>query len=149
MERAEVLDQLKTIITKTDSTFSIIPGKRCWFDGQDCNYGLPQGQFRNRPRAFCHTKNKGGCAKLRGDNLGELETFMDESIGQYVEAIFDNQGVALSNEVLTVAQEIDSHDNPEQRDTLILASEIIVSHFKEACGGEPKILREDFFQNKK
>lgn len=46
-----------------DLGIEVVQPSDCWFDGENCPYGLPAGKFENRPLSDCHL-NTGGCRKL-------------------------------------------------------------------------------------
>ncbi len=121
-------------IAKGSSAVAAIE-RACWFDGEECPYGKPGGQFMQRPAVFCRMPKEGesgrkGCAKTF-DHRGELLEFSEihvEGICENLiepnelESLIGDKGVRLAAMVAKVA---DNYKDKTQKETLKLAGEIL------------------------
>ena len=127
MEQEEILKRLGEIVTK-HTPLLIAPASNtctCWFDGDKCPYGFPNGRFRDRPEQICHLGN-GGCYRLT--TLKEnVDDFFGDSYEEQASEKLDNavekNKVSLSSELKVIAEECED-ESPEQQ-MLELAADII------------------------
>ena len=107
-----------------------ITKRACWLDGSECPYGMPGGQFINRPVTFCrpnHPTSHGtnGCPRLN-DHLDELKKPMAELLGDEIREGFSQKiekaTTKISSELKALA---DQTRNEPTKGVLKLAAELI------------------------
>lgn len=115
-----------------------MPNRKCWFDGEECPYGRPNGEFRFRPKTFCQMpfSDGAGCSKL-ADERELIEDFFHQFIENYnyderepinvhdLESAVAEQSLTLSDKIRQVTQEANEIIDLEKKSLLNEAAEII------------------------
>lgn len=151
MENSKFKEQLGKLVSLTD--FPIISEDTCWFDGDKCPYGLPQGKFQLRPTQFCHL-DTGGCHRLLasraefennfGVNEAEAEWELrpediEQILADEVPKLINKRGLVFSEVLGDISSDETESFTAIERKVLEIAANILVG-----SGSDCKLITENF-----